>query len=596
MRADVRNTGRSPLLRDGELGDASIPIRRWSTGNGIFSTPIIGADETIYVGSADKSFYAFDPVSGAQRWSFPTGECIDSAGCIGADDTIYFVSCDAGLYALGPSGEERWRLNLFEGRKHFTPSTIFWWEGNVVLGSNGLLYAGNDDFNFYAIEPRRGVCWAYLTGLHIWTAPAFGDDGSVYFLSFDRHCYKLDRDSGRVRWRTNTGNFVVSSPALDNDGGVFFGSFDGHVYALDGDSGRIRWRVATAGPIYASPALADDDTLYIGSSDGCLYAVDAGRGRVVWSFYTGDAIRASAAIGLDPERQCPYLVYFGSGNGVVYCVEPGGRRRWSLRTVAEGSELDSPNINASIALGRSGLAAATASGKVFYIPYNYYSTHAGDPALDRRGGDGYPAQGIFLYPISPGGGMALTPLNESTTAILAEPSQPVSLRVLGRQDGQTRPARFDPDGIEVTMDPPRAFRVTLQPDRGQINVVPAAGVTSATGSLTVRADCHIDGHGAASVEGRLPLRFLPAVDAPPIAALLDMPFRITHMSVYNPTIVPSFDQIGIASLTIQARVVHIDPPSGRVVAWGVEKFGIAADGDAVQVAVPRYHFYAFQGT
>jgi outer membrane protein assembly factor BamB len=160
MRADVRNTGRSPFLNDSELIEASAPIRRWSTGNGIFSTPIIGADETVYVGSADKRFYAFDPVSGTQRWSFPTGECIDSAGCIAADDTVYFVSCDAGLYALSPSGEERWRLNLFEDRRHFTPSTIFWWEGNVVLGPNGLLYAGNDDFNF-AIEPGKGVRWAY---------------------------------------------------------------------------------------------------------------------------------------------------------------------------------------------------------------------------------------------------------------------------------------------------------------------------------------------------------------------------------------------------------------------------------------------------
>ena len=77
MRADVHNSGRSPFLHEPNADAASIPLRRWSTGNGIFSTPIIGADETIYVGSADKSFYAFDPVSGAQRWSYPTGECID---------------------------------------------------------------------------------------------------------------------------------------------------------------------------------------------------------------------------------------------------------------------------------------------------------------------------------------------------------------------------------------------------------------------------------------------------------------------------------------------------------------------------------------
>lgn len=596
MRADLRNTGRSPLLRSGEVPQAAPSVRCWTTGNGIFSTPVIGPDETIYVGSADKKFYALDPVTGAQRWSFATGECIDSAGCIARDGTIYFVSCDAGLYALGPSGDERWRLNLFADRKHFTPSTIFWWEGNVVLGPNGLLYAGNDDFNFYAIEPRRGVRWAYLTGLHIWAAPAFGTDGSVCFLSFDRNCYSLDRETGRVRWRTNTGNFVVSSPAIGDDGTIFFGSFDGHVYALDGASGRMRWRTATAGPIYASPALAEDGVLYVGSSDGCLYAIDAARGRVVWTFYTGDAIRASAAIGPDPEARVPYLVYFGSGNGVLYCVDPAGHRRWSLRTVSEGSESDSPNINASIALGRSGVAAATASGKVVYVPFRYYMERSEDPLLDRSPGDGYPAAGAFLYNISSGGLMAASPAEASSKPVIAEPSQPVSLRLLTRLNGQTVPARFDPDEIEVSVEPQRSFRVTLQPDGTQLNVVPTGPTDAAEGCVTVQARARIGGQRAAIVTGRVPVRFLPAVDAPPIAALTALPFRITHMSIYDPAIVPSFDQIGIASLTMQVRIVHADEDSGRVVAWGLLKFGFGEQGDAVQVAMARHLFYAFAGT
>jgi len=65
MRANPRNTGRSPLVR-GDAGFARaepMELRRWATGNGIFSTPIVGADETIYVGSGDKHFYALDPIT-----------------------------------------------------------------------------------------------------------------------------------------------------------------------------------------------------------------------------------------------------------------------------------------------------------------------------------------------------------------------------------------------------------------------------------------------------------------------------------------------------------------------------------------------------
>jgi|SRR5947209_9587407 len=61
MRGDERNTGcrAEPLeLRpDLELGI-------FKTGNAIFSTPVIDAEEKIYVGSADQRFYAIDPLAG----------------------------------------------------------------------------------------------------------------------------------------------------------------------------------------------------------------------------------------------------------------------------------------------------------------------------------------------------------------------------------------------------------------------------------------------------------------------------------------------------------------------------------------------------
>ena len=38
----------------------------------IDSSPAIGADGTIYVGSQDYNLYAINP-DGTQRWAFPTG-------------------------------------------------------------------------------------------------------------------------------------------------------------------------------------------------------------------------------------------------------------------------------------------------------------------------------------------------------------------------------------------------------------------------------------------------------------------------------------------------------------------------------------------
>ncbi len=601
MRGNPRNTGRSPLVRGDAGFDKAAPMtfRCWPTGNGIFSTPIIGADEIVYVGSADKHFYALDPVSGEQRWRFETGECIDCAGCIADDGTVYFASCDASIYGMDPDGAKRWQLTPFADREYFSPSTIYWWEANVALGPNGWLYAGNDDFNFYAIEPGGDVKWAHLTGLHIWTAPAFSDDGAVYFISFDLMLYALDAATGELRWRSDIGNFVASSPAVGPTGTIHFGSFDGSVYAVEHHGGTIAWRCETGGPIYATPAIDDDGTLYIGSSDGCFYAISA-QGRVQWTFYTGDAIRCSAAIGPDPEGRCPYLIYFGGGNGIIYALEPSGQRRWSLDTRAQGAGGDYPNINASIALGRTGLSTANANGDVFFVPYHIYLEAPETPGLCSEPGDGYPADGALLYSMSPGGRMAAVPLpdepGDAAPEIVAEPGQVLSFRALSRIDGRTLPVSIEPGSVDVSVVPQRPFRTAVQPDGGQINIVfegPAPTVEPTSISLSAGFS---DDHRTGELRGAL--RTVPMevpADPPAIQDLAGMPFDITHMSVFDPSIVPSLDQIGIASLTIHVRVVHVDPDSGRLVAWGLQRFGHDEHGEHVQISVARHLYFAFGG-
>jgi hypothetical protein len=57
---DLQHTGRSPYIGPDE------PILRWSfpTGNIVPSSPAVGGDGTIYVGSCDNKLYAIGPGSG----------------------------------------------------------------------------------------------------------------------------------------------------------------------------------------------------------------------------------------------------------------------------------------------------------------------------------------------------------------------------------------------------------------------------------------------------------------------------------------------------------------------------------------------------
>jgi outer membrane protein assembly factor BamB len=93
MRHDRRNTGSSPVRGRYRRGDRPW---RFRTGKGVFSTPVIGRDETVYAGSADTWFYALGP-NGRPRWRYKTGEIIDSAGVLGRG-TVTFGSGDEHIY------------------------------------------------------------------------------------------------------------------------------------------------------------------------------------------------------------------------------------------------------------------------------------------------------------------------------------------------------------------------------------------------------------------------------------------------------------------------------------------------------------------
>ena len=65
------------------------------------SSPAIGSDGTVYVGSWDKKLYAINGKSGVKLWEFATGDAIGySSPAIGSDGTVYVGSDDKKLYAF----------------------------------------------------------------------------------------------------------------------------------------------------------------------------------------------------------------------------------------------------------------------------------------------------------------------------------------------------------------------------------------------------------------------------------------------------------------------------------------------------------------
>ena len=66
----------------------------------VSSSPAIGSDGTVYVGSDDKKLYALNGANGAKKWEFQTGGWVRSSPAIGSDGIIYVGSNDKKLYAI----------------------------------------------------------------------------------------------------------------------------------------------------------------------------------------------------------------------------------------------------------------------------------------------------------------------------------------------------------------------------------------------------------------------------------------------------------------------------------------------------------------
>lgn len=88
------------LKPDGVYGNWTYNLEWQGESTSAASSPAVGGDGLIYVGSQLGWVYAVQP-DGKLKWKYKTGGSINSSPAIGADGTLYIGSSDGYLYALG---------------------------------------------------------------------------------------------------------------------------------------------------------------------------------------------------------------------------------------------------------------------------------------------------------------------------------------------------------------------------------------------------------------------------------------------------------------------------------------------------------------
>jgi outer membrane protein assembly factor BamB len=275
----------------------------------ISSSPAIGADGTVYVGSGDGNLYALN-AKGTRKWSYFTGGEVSSSPAIGADGTIYVGSGDGNLYAINPDGTLKWSCATNSANPN-----PFYLSSSPAISADGTIYVGSGDGSLYAINPNGNLKWSYATltyYLGIASSPAIGADGTIYVGSDDNRLYALNPD-GTLKWSYSDNPDcpgTSSSPAIDADGTIYVGlsgplCFDG-LYAINPDGTR-KW-AHYVGPSPSTPAIGADGTIYVGSY-GSFQAINP-DGTERWSYLADWVVMSSGQS--SPVIARDGTIYFGS--------------------------------------------------------------------------------------------------------------------------------------------------------------------------------------------------------------------------------------------------------------------------------------------
>ena len=82
-------------------GKSGVKLWEFETGENVWSSPAIGSDGTVYVGSVDNKLYAINGKSpGSSYGNLKREVCVWSSPAIGSDGTVYVGSYDNKLYAI----------------------------------------------------------------------------------------------------------------------------------------------------------------------------------------------------------------------------------------------------------------------------------------------------------------------------------------------------------------------------------------------------------------------------------------------------------------------------------------------------------------
>jgi outer membrane protein assembly factor BamB len=314
-------------------GPNNTPTLTWTKSFGatnLYVSPSVGiaSDGTLYIGSNDGYVYALDPNGLTTKWAkqvnntdynylFTSPNSLYTTPAIGKNGTIYIGSNEGYLFALEPiNGNIKWKYNAG-----------YPLQSSPILDTNDNIYfgAGQSVFSITDGLDRAYSRWLapFDTSANVNSSPALGQNGFLYFGSDDGYLYAVNGLTGVLQWKKNLSlpdtlitHPIYTSATVDSSNNVIIGNgsyMDGSLNYLDGLTGDIIWQKSYGeqdGPFYNTVAV-NGDTIYL-SNIAYLYAIDRVTGLEKWKYLSQNCYYTSPVI--DPSG----IIYLAGINTSIY--------------------------------------------------------------------------------------------------------------------------------------------------------------------------------------------------------------------------------------------------------------------------------------
>lgn len=353
LSSQVRKNQKQPFTRPDYSMNTTYPFikEKWSYAApaNVISTPAVTASAA-FVGDQNGTMRSFDIRTGKIIWEFQTGGPIFSSPAV-TGNNILFGSADGYIYSIDAgTGKLIWKTK-----------TRFAVLGSPLVNQN-IVYIGGSDGTFRALSVSTGdVIWQFedIDGPVVSTPLLY--NGKVIFGAWDRNVYALSADSGKLQWKWNNGSTVRNySPAscipVAAGNVVYVVAPDRYISAIDFHDGKTLWRNNDA-TVRESIGISEDrSTIYGKTMQDTIvaYTASSTKQKAKWKMHAGFGYEHVPSMLIEKNGK----VYFGTKNGVVYCIDPVTQK------VVWSHKLDNSMVNTVRVLNNEEIIVSTMDGKI----------------------------------------------------------------------------------------------------------------------------------------------------------------------------------------------------------------------------------------